>query len=332
MIQKGGIGRRGLLGAGISAGTAGGTAPRVAWAQEGYPTRPVVLVTGYPPGGHTDITTRAMAEHMARVLGQPVVVENKPGAATAVAAQQVVQARPDGYQLLMGTASLAINPALQPGTPPQDPRRDLLPVGMAYRTAFVLHVHPDVPARTLPEFIAYAKSRPGQLNYGSGGNGAVNHLAFALLCLQAGLDMVHVPYRGDPPATLDLQAGRVQAIFQSPVAAAPSVQAGKTRALAVSASERLSGWPKLPTVAEVLPDYEAVFWQGLFAPLGTPEPVTAKLAAALRAATDDAGLRAQMETRGVTLVTGDGAALRRLLAADTDRWGELIRSAGIRTE
>nr|WP_302474089.1 tripartite tricarboxylate transporter substrate-binding protein [Roseococcus sp. MDT2-1-1] len=316
-----------MLGAGATLAALG-----PAMAQESYPNRPVVLVTGYPPGGHTDITTRALAEHMARSLGQPVVVENKPGAATAIAAQQAVQARPDGYQLLMGTASLAINPALQPGTPPQDPRRELLPVGMAYRTSFVLHVHADLPVRSLPEFLAFAKERPGRLNYGSGGNGAVNHLAFALLCQQTGLDMVHVPYRGDPPATLDLQAGRVQAIFQSPVAAAPSVAAGKTRALAVSSRDRLRGWPELPAVAELLPGYEAVFWQGLFAPIGTPEPVTAKLAAALRAATDDAELREAMERRGVTLVSGDADYLQRLLAEDTERWGGLIRSAGIRAE
>jgi tripartite-type tricarboxylate transporter receptor subunit TctC len=303
-----------------------------ALGQEAFPSRPVVLVTGYPPGGHTDLTTRAIAERMSAELRQPVVVENRPGAATTVAATQVVQARPDGYQLLMGTASLAINPALRPGSLPKDPRRELLPVGMAYRTAFVLHVHPEVPVRSLPEFIAYMKENPGRLNYGSGGVGAVNHLALALLCHKAGLDMVHVPYRGDPPALLDLQAGRVQAIFQSPVAALPSVQAGKSRALAVSAKERLGTAPDLPAVAEVVPGYEAVFWQGLFASVGTPDAVVSRLAAALRTATEDAALSEQLEERGVTLVPGDAAYLRNLLAEDTERWGELIRSAGIRAE
>jgi tripartite-type tricarboxylate transporter receptor subunit TctC len=262
----------------------------------------------------------------------PVVIENRVGAATAVANTHVAQARPDGYTLLMGTSTLAINPALQPTLTPREPMRELVPVGMVFRTAFALHVNPAVPARTTEEFIAYCRANPGRVNFGSSGTGAVNHLAQALLVARTGIDVVHVPFRGGAPALLELRAGRIQAMFQALLEALPTMREGATRGLAISSRERNALLPDLPPVADAVPGFEAVFWQALFAPAGTPEPILARLGAALRAATEDATLRARMAEQGVDIVTGDAASVRDLLARETTMWGDLIRGAQIRPE
>jgi tripartite-type tricarboxylate transporter receptor subunit TctC len=297
-----------------------------------FPSRPIAVASGYAPGGVTDIVSRAVSERLARELGQPVVVENRVGAATAVANTHVAQARPDGYTLLMGTSTLAINPALQPNLTPREPMRELAPVGMVFRTAFVLHVHPAVPARSTAEFIAHCRANPGRVNFGSSGTGAVNHLAQALLVARTGIDVVHVPFRGGAPALIELRAGRIQAMFQAVQEALPVVREGATRGLAISSAERNALLPDLPPVADAVPGFEAVFWQGLFAPAGTPPPVLARLGTALAAATGDGALRARMAEQGVDIVTGDAAQLAALLARETATWGELIRSANIRPE
>lgn len=303
------------------------------WAQEAaFPSRPVSVVSGYAPGGVTDIVSRAVAERMGRELPQPVVVENRVGAATAVANTHVAQARPDGHTLLMGTSTLAINPALQPNLTPREPMRELAPVGMVFRTAFVLHVHPSVPARTVQEFVARARAQPGAINFGSSGTGAANHLAQALLAAMAGAEFAHIPFRGGAPALIELRAGRIQAMFQAVQEALPVVREGATRALGISSGGRNALLPEVPAVAETIPGFEAVFWQGLFAPAGTPEPVLARLGAALRAATQDPALRARMAKQGVDIVAGDAAALRDLLARETGRWGDLVRRQNIRPE
>ncbi|PHK95372.1 transporter [Pseudoroseomonas rhizosphaerae] len=290
------------------------------------------MVTGYAPGGLTDVTTRAIAQRMEGELGQPIVVENRVGGATSVASTHVALAAPDGYTLLMGASSLAINPALQPELTPREPMRDLLPLGLAYRTAFVLHVHPSLPVSTVPELIAYAKANPGRLNFGSSGTGAVNHLALELLRQQAGIDVVHVPYRGGMPALTDLRTNRIQAMFQAALEAAPVVREGITRAIAVSSRDRMSLFPDVPPVSDALPGFEAVFWQGLFAPPGLPAPIAKRLTEVLRIATEDSGLRSRMAAQGVAIETGDGEAMRRILAEDTRQWGELIRRGNIRPE
>jgi tripartite-type tricarboxylate transporter receptor subunit TctC len=307
-------------------------APAIAQAQEAWPSRPVTMVTGYAPGGLTDVMTRLIAARMSRELGQPIVVENRVGGATAVASTAVARASPDGYTTLMGASSLAINPTLQPNLTPREPLRELTPVGMAYRSAFVLHVHPDVPAPSTAEFIAYAKANPGRVNFGSSGTGAVNHLCLELFRSRAGIDVVHVPYRGGAPALVDLQAGRIGAMFQAALEAIPAIRDGRTRALAVSSAARLPLLPDVPPVAETLPGFDAVFWQGLFSPAGTPEPVLARLGAALRVATEDPEVRARMAEQGVAAETGDAAALRRILLDDTEMWGRLIRDGNIRAE
>ncbi|MBR0654455.1 Bug family tripartite tricarboxylate transporter substrate binding protein [Plastoroseomonas arctica] len=306
-------------------------APRIARAQA-WPTRPVTLVTGYAPGGLTDLTARAIAERMQRDLGQTVLVDPKPGGATSLSATQVAQARPDGYTLLMGATSLAINPALQPSLTPRDPRRELLPVGMAYTSPFVLHVHPDLPVRTLPELIAYGKARPGQLNFGSSGTGAVNHLCLEMFKRDAGIDVVHIPYRGGAPALIDLRAGRIQGMFAAVLEALPTIREGHTRAIAMSSAARLPLMADVPAVAETLPGYDGVFWQGLFAPIGTPAPIVERAATVLRAATEDPELGARLAAQGVALQTGNAAYLADLLERETVTWGRLIREANIRAE
>jgi tripartite-type tricarboxylate transporter receptor subunit TctC len=301
-------------------------------AAEAFPERAISVVSGYAPGGVTDITSRAVAERMGQELGVPMVVENRAGAATAVANTAVAQARPDGYTLLMGTSTLAINPGLQPSLTPKEPMRELAPIGMVFRTAFVLHVHPSVPATSTAELIAWCKSNPGKLNFGSSGTGAVNHLALALFAQRAGIEVTHIPYKGGAPALLDLRAGRIGAMFQAVLEALPSLREGGTRGLAISSAGRSALLPELPPVAEAVPGFDVVFWQGLFAPAGTPEAVLARLGRALTAATEDAALRARMAEHGVDITTGDAGVLRRTLAAETTLWGDLIRTAGIRPE
>lgn len=318
----------------ITRRTALAAAPLVAVAgaarADEFPSRPITLVNAYAAGGQTDIATRLLAERMTGAIGERVVVENRVGGATSIASTAVAQARPDGYTLLAGTSSLAINPTLQPKLTPRDPRAELVPIGMVYRGPFVFHVHPDVPARTLGEFIAYARANPGKLNYG-GVVGTVVHLATEMLCQRAGIEMVAVPNRGGVQGLLDLQAGRIHCNFQSPIEAMPSLAEGKTRALAISSRERLAVLPDVPVVADTLPGFEAVLWLGLFAPAGTPEPVIAKIAAALARVTDDPGYRTRMAETGLAVETGGPAELRDLLAADTENWRKVITEAGIPT-
>jgi tripartite-type tricarboxylate transporter receptor subunit TctC len=308
------------------------TLPGATWAQDAFPSRAISVLSGYAPGGVTDITSRAVAERMGRELGVPVVVENRAGAAKAVANTAAAQARPDGYTLLMGTSTLAINPGLQPTLTPKDPLRELAPIGMVFRTAFVLHVHPDVPARSTAELIAWCKANPGKLNFGSSGTGAVNHLAQALFAQAAGIEVTHVPYKGGAPALLDLRAGRIQAMFQAVLEALPSLRDGATRGLGISSAERVALLPDLPPVADALPGFDVVFWQGLFAPAATPAPVLARLGTALAAATSDPDLRAKLAEHGVVITTGDAAVLHHTLATETTMWGKLIREAGIRPD
>ena len=306
--------------------------PQVVRAQDSYPSRSISVLTGYAPGGVTDATSRVVSQRMERELGQTLVVENRPGGATALASTQVAQARPDGYALLMGTSTLAINPSLQPSLTPREPMRELAAIGMVFKTPFVLHVHPSLPVNSVAELIAYARANPGRVNIGSSGTGAVNHLCLELFKQQARIDMTHVPYRGGAPALLDLQAGRIQAMFAAVLEALPSVRDGRTRGLGISSLTRIAVLPELPPVADTLPGFEGVFWQGIFAPAGTPQPILTRLGTALAAATSDPALIARMAEQGVELVTGDAAMLRRTLAEDTERWSRVVREGNIRPE
>ena len=310
-------------------------AARRALAQQppdAFPNRPITISVGFPPGALSDVLTRAVGQRMAQELGQPVIVDNRPGGGTSVASGHVAQSRPDGYTLLMASNSLATNPTALPHLPPRDPQRDLAPIGLAYMSPFILVVRDDFPARSFAEFIAYAKSHPGRVNFASSGIGAVNHLAIELLQKAAGVAFEHVPYRGGAPALLDLRAGRVQAFLATVLDAGPLIREGVLRALATTTARRLEQMPDLPAMAETLPGYEAVYWQGLFAPAGTPEPVVQRLSAALHAATGDRELRAAMRARGVELLSGGPAELRDYLGREIKTWGRLFREANIRLE
>ena len=310
-----------------------GTLSEASAQQSGpFPNRPITVSLGFPPGALSDVATRALGQRMAQELGQPIIIDNRPGAGTSVASGHVAQARPDGYALLMASSSLATNPTALPHLPPRDPERDLAPIGLAYLSPFLLVVREDFPARSFAEFIAHAKAHPGQVNFASSGIGAVNHLALELLKKSAGVSLEHVPYRGGAPALLDLRAGRVGAFLATLLDAGPLMREGALRALATTTAQRLAQMPDLPAMAEVLPGYEAVYWQALFAPAGTPEPVVQRLSAALRAATGDGELRAGMRARGVELLGGGPSELRDYLRKEIDNWGRLIREANIRLE
>jgi tripartite-type tricarboxylate transporter receptor subunit TctC len=303
-----------------------------ATAQASYPDRPIRFVVGYAAGGLTDVTTRLVAERMSRDLGQPIIIENKTGAATGVASTAVAQSDPDGYTVLLGTPSLAINPTLQPGWTPKDPMNELSPVGLMCESPFVLMVSSGVPAKTLDEFVALAKAKPGQLNVASSGNGSVNHLILEMFNRRAGVQLAHIPYRGAAPAVVDIIAGRLDATFATPQDVIPVVEQKAARVLAVTSAEPISLFPDAPSVARLLPGFRSVFWQALFVRAGTPSPIVERLAAALRVALEDPALRAKMKERGVTVLSGGPRELGTLLADETKMWGDVIRSAGLRSE
>lgn len=324
-MSRGMSDRRRLLLAGLAAGIL----PHAARAQGEWPTRPITMVTGYAPGGVTDLATRAIAERMQREIGQSIVVDPKPGGATSVSATQVAQSRPDGYTLLMGTTSLAINPALQPALTPRDPRRELAPVGMAYRTPFVLHLHPEVPARSTAELIAYAKANPGRLNFGSSGTGAVNHLCLEMFRREAGIDVVHIPYRGGAPAMQALLSGEVGAYFGNPSDIIPHLGGDRVRVLGIAGPDRLPSLPGVPTIAEQgYPGFRAETWNGIAAPANTPQPVIRRMAEALGQACGDAHFRAALERLGTTPVCSTPEAFRQAMDADAPLWREAVRISG----
>jgi tripartite-type tricarboxylate transporter receptor subunit TctC len=322
--------RRSLVGGALTAPLVIAAGARAQGAAD-WPARTVTFVEGYPPGGLTDVTSRIVAERMGKEIGGTIIVENRPGSATSIAATAVARAQPDGHTLLMGTTTLAINRTLQPHLTPQAPDKELAPIGMVFRTAFILHVHPSLPVTTVGELVAHCKANPGKVVFGSPGVGSVSHLCLEIFRAQAGIDVMHVPYRGGGGAALDLQAGRIHAVFQGVQEAMAFLQAGNTRGLGVSVKSGVPLFPNLPAILDTVPGFgEVTFWQGLFAPAGTPAPVIAKAGAALRKTTDDPEIRTRMTAQGIDMVTGDAEMLRDTLASETQRWGDLIRTANIR--
>lgn len=305
--------------------------PRAASAQA-WPTRPITIVVPYAPGGGSDAAVRIIGPIMERVLGQPIVVENRAGAGTAIGSTFVAQARPDGYTLLAGATPLAINPALQPQLTPKEPMRELAPIGPMYRSIFVLHVHGNLPVNSLAEFIAAARANPRGVTFGSAGIGSLNHLAMELLAYRAGVQLEHVPYRGTGPALLDLRAGRLNCMFTSLLEGGPLIQERITRPIAVSSRSRMTQLPAVPAVAETLEGFDVTFWQGLFAPAGTPAPIIARLAEALRAGTTDPALVARYTEQGTPLLAGGPEELARMLAEDSAVWVRVARETNLRIE
>lgn len=304
--------------------------PSASRAQGWAPTRPIRFVVPFAPGGATDIVARVLAEPMAERLGQPVPVENRTGAGGNVGVENVVRSAADGHSLLMGTTgTLTINPHLYSNMT-FNPLTDLAPVGLAFGTDHVLIVHPSVPAQTAQEFLALARARPGQLSYGSGGNGTSTHTVAELFKLVAQVDIQHVPYRGSAPALNDTVAGNVQAMLDQVASALPMIQAGRVRALAVTGARRHPALPQVPTVAEIgLPAAEASSWGAVMAPAGTPAPVIERLNAVLREALALQTVKDRLAQVGAEAMTSTPQELAAYLRAETEKWGRVVREARI---
>jgi len=294
-----------------------------------YPTRPVRIIVGFAAGGPADIVARLIAQWLSERLGQQFVVENRTGAATNIAAEAVVRAPADGYTLLFVTAANAINTTLYEKLS-FNLSRDIVPVASLIRAPSVLEVNPSVPAKTVPEFIAYAKAHPGKLIMASGGIGAPSHVFGELFKFMTGVNLVHVPYRGAAPAVTDLLAGQVQVYFDPIPNSIGYIRAGKVRPLAITSATRSEALPDVPTVSEFVPGYEATTWYGVGVPRNTPAKIVDKLNKEVNAALDDPKIKARLADLGGTVLPGSPADFGKLIADETEKWGKVIRAANIK--
>jgi tripartite-type tricarboxylate transporter receptor subunit TctC len=295
---------------------------RFAWAQS-YPARPVRIIVGLAPGGTTDIVARLIGQWLSERLGQQFVIENRPGAGNGIATQAVVKAAPDGYTLLLVNASNMINATLYERLN-FNFIRDIAPVASISRESSVLVVHPSFPAKTLPEFIAYAKAHPGKINMASAGNGSGPHVTGELFKMMAGVDMLHVPYRGGAPALTDLLAGQVQAYFGTTTGLIEHIRAGRLRPLAVTTATRSEALPDLPTVGDFVPGYEASTVFGLGAPRNTPAEIVDKLNREINGALADPRFKTRFADLGTTSLAGSPADFGKLIADETEKWSKVI--------
>jgi tripartite-type tricarboxylate transporter receptor subunit TctC len=303
-------------------------APRLARAQT-FPSRPVRIVVVLPAGSSPDIVARLMAQWLSERLGQQFIIDNRPGANGNVGTEAAVRAAPDGYTLLLAIAANAVNATLYNNLG-FNFIRDIAPVAGIVRIPHVMEVNPSVPADTVPEFIAYAKANPGKLNMASGGIGGTPHVAGELFKMMAGVDMLHVPYRGNPRP--DLLGGQVQVMFDTVPASIGFIRAGKLRALAVTTATRLAVLPNIPTLAEFLPGYEASSWQGLAAPESTPGEIIAKLNNEINAGLADARLQTQLTDLGAMPMPMTPAEFKKFIADEVEKWAKVIKFAGITAE
>jgi len=302
---------------------------------QGYPARPIKLVVGFAPAGAADFVARTLAEPLGRALGQPIVVDNRPGAGSSIAAEYVAKnAAPDGYTLLIASpSSILVNPIISPKAG-FDPRRDLVPVSKVSASPLVVAVNPRLGVSDLQGLIRYARQNPGKLNYATSGNGAAPHLAAVLFMRLANVDMVHVPYKGGGPAVQSLLAGDTQLSFATPPSVLPLVQAGRLKALAVTSRERTPLVPGVPGMAEAgLPDYEISFWYGFFVPAGTPEDVVRKLFAATDAALKDPAVGKTLGREG-TEASGSRSPedFAAFISQDAKLWAGLVKDSGVKPE
>jgi len=303
---------------------------RLAWAQA-YPSRPVRIVVGAPAGGGFDIVARLMGQWLSERLGQPFVIENRPGASSNIATEAVVRAPADGYTLLLLTAANAINTTMYEKLS-FNLSRDIAPVASITRVPDPMVANLSVPSRTVPEFIAYAKANPGKLTMASGGVGTPSHLEGELFKTMTGVDMLLVPYRGVAPALTDLLGGQVQVMFTSMPSVIEYIRAGKLRALAVSTATRSDALPDIATVGEFLPGYEGGIWYGLGAPKATPAEIVNKLNKEVNAALDDPKMKARLADLGGTPLPGSPVQFGKLIAEETEKWGKVIRAANIKPQ
>jgi len=298
---------------------------------QAYPSRPARIVVGFPAGGATDIMARLMSDWLTERTGQQFLVENKPGASGSIGTEMVAKSPADGYSLLLTVTPNAINPALYSNLG-FDFIRDFAPVIYLARLAYVVVVNPSVPAKTLPEFIAYAKANPGKINYGSAGQGTPQNITCELFKMMTGVNLVHVPYKGGAPAVADLLAGHVQVIFAPISEAIAQIKSGKLRALAVTPAARLDVLPDVPTIAEFVPGYEASGFAGVSVAKGTPADIIDLLNKQLNAALADPKIKGRIVELGGTVTGGTPAEFGKLVAEATEKWAKVIKVAGIKPE
>jgi tripartite-type tricarboxylate transporter receptor subunit TctC len=302
--------------------------PRLARAQA-YPSRPPRIIVGAPAGGGIDITARLIGQWLSERLGQQFVIENRPGAGGDIAAEAVARAASDGYTLFLANTANAVNATLNE-RPGFNFIRDVAPVGALMRVPLVIVVNPSLAAKTVPEFIAHAKANPGKINMGLGGTGGVDQMAGELLKMMTGVNMIQVPYRGLAPALADLLGGQVQVLFASVPSSIEYIRAGQLRALAVTTAMRSEALPELPTVDEFLPGFEASQWYGIAVTNGTPADIVDKLNKEINAGLADPKMKARLAELGGMVLAGSPADFAKLIAAETEKWGKVIRAANIK--
>jgi len=302
---------------------------RSAWAQA-YPSRPVRILVGFTAGSGPDIVARLIGQWLSERLGQQVLIENRPGGASNIATEAVVRAAPDGYTLLLVTSGNAVNASLYELS--FNFIRDIAPVAAITRTPHVMEVHPSFPARTVPEFIAFAKANPGKVTLASAGNGSPGHLAGALLRMMVGIDLTHVPYRGASQAVTDLIGAQVDVAIVTLAASIEQIRAGKLRPIAMTTVTRLDLLPDLPTVSEFVPTFEASGWLGIGAPSNTSREVIDRLNKEINAGLADSGLEAKLADLGLTPIIGSPADFGTLIAVETEKWAKVVKFAGIKPD
>jgi len=299
-----------------------------AHAQQGYPTKPVRLILPYPPGGGSDTIARPLAQKMSESLGQQVIVDNRGGAGGNVGMEVAARSAPDGYTIVLAlTAQLAVNPALYKKVP-YDPVRDFEPISLIGSGPYVLVVHPSLPAKSVKDLIALAKARPGQIAYASSGNGSGGHLAAELLKAMAGINLLHVPYKGGGPALVDVLAGQVQVLFTPPASSAQHIQSGRLRALAVSTAKRSASLPDLPTIAEAgVPGYDSGVWYGVLAPAGTSRDIVTKLNGEIVRALKQPDYHKLLLHAGIDPIGSTPEELARFMKSEAAKWAKVVKDA-----
>jgi tripartite-type tricarboxylate transporter receptor subunit TctC len=314
----------------LAAGAALPATTRLAHAQA-YPARPVRMIIGFAPGGPADILGRLIGQWLSERLGQQFVIESRPGAGSNIATEAVARSPADGYTLLVVTSANTINASLYDKLN-YNFIRDMAPVSGIIRVPQVIEVHPSVPATTVPEFIAYAKANPGKINMASAGNGTVQHVAGELFKAMTGVDMQHVPYRGQAPALVDVLAGQAQVMFDTLPAAIEYLRAGKLRPLAVTTATRAPALPELPTVADTVPGYESSALYGIAAPAATPPEIVDKLNREINAALADPAMKARLVELGGTVLSGSAADFSKVIADETEKWGRVVKLSGAKAD